>query len=210
MRRPPRVAVLIAVLAASAAWVAIDLRSPQAPAAARSAAQAAAPGSPEPKQKAEIPGRSTFGKFGSDPFSTHSWVTPSKPRAVLPVQSAPVAPPLPYRFAGQFYRDSGVEVYVARGEEIFPVKEGDTLDGQYKVESVAESEVRFLHVPSGTRQVMQFSALREQDLAAQSAPARPGARASVAPTTAASPSPVAVPSGSNPAQAKAGPAQLRW
>src|SRR5689334_10958435 len=148
MRRPPRVAVLIAVLAASAAWVAIDLRSPQAPAAARSAAQAAAPGSPEPKQKAEIPGRSTFGKFGSDPFSTHSWVTPSKPRAVLPVQSAPVAPPLPYRFAGQFYRDSGVEVFVARGEEILPVKEGGTLDRQDKVGSGAEGGGRVRDMPA--------------------------------------------------------------
>ena len=210
MRRPPRVAVLIAVLAASAAWVAIDLRSPPGPSAARAAAQTVARDSSEPKQSAQIPGRSTFGKFGSDPFSTHSWVTPSKPRAALPVQPAPVAPPLPYRFAGQFYRDSGVEVFVARGEEIFPVKEGDTLDGQYKVEAVTESEVRFLHVPSGTRQVMQFSALREQDLAAQSAPARPGAPASAASTAVASSSPAAVPSGDHAVPAKAGTAQLRW
>ncbi|HET7200780.1 MAG TPA: cohesin domain-containing protein [Burkholderiales bacterium] len=103
-----------------------------------------------------------------------------------------------------------MEVFIARGEEIFPVREGDALDGQYKVESVAESEVRFLHVPSGTRQVMQFSALREQDLAAQSAPARPGAPASAAPTAVAGSSPAAVPSGDHASPAKAGPAQLRW
>src|SRR5216110_1243779 len=72
--------------------------------------------------------------------------------------------------SGQFHRDSGIEVYVARGEEIFPVKEGDTLDGQYKVDSVSATEVSFVHIPSGTRQTLQFSALKEQELTGQGGP----------------------------------------
>jgi hypothetical protein len=213
MRRPPRIAILIALLAASAAWIAIDLRRPTDPAAGKSSSQTtpqdsqAASGA---KEQPGIPARSTLGRFASDPFSVHSWMPASKP-AAAPVPAAPVAPPLPFRFAGQFYRDSGAEVYLGRGEEIFPVKEGDTLDGDYKVEAVTASEVRFLHVPSGTSQIMQFSALREQDLAPQSGPAPVKAQPSASPPATASLGAAATASSSaNAGQGKTGPAQLRW
>jgi cohesin domain-containing protein len=193
MRRPPRIAILIAVLAATAAWVALDLRRPPDPAAAspsRVATESQTPGTKEPA----IPARSTLGRIASDPFSVQSWMPARKP-AAAPAPAAPVAPPLPYRFAGQFYRDSGTELYIAKGEEIFPVKEGDTLDGQYRVESVSSSEVRFVHLPTNTAQVMQFSALRDQELTAKADPAQRKAQA-------------AAPSA--PVVARSGPAQLRW
>jgi general secretion pathway protein D len=133
----------------------------------------------------------------------------SKPTTATATQPAPpVAPPLPFRFAGQFYRDSGAEVYLAKGEEIFPVKEGDTVDGQYKIEAVTSSEVRFLHLPSGTSQIMQFSALREPEAAPQAGPARvvqPVVPASLAPAPAAG---LAPPLSSPPGAGR--PAQLRW
>src|SRR5262245_52913540 len=198
MRRPPRIAVLIAVLAATAAWVAFDLRSTPAPGSLKPAVPGAedeSQGAAKTKQPG-IPPRATLGRIASDPFSVQSWLPPRKPAAAPSAPPPPVAPPLPYRFAGQFYRDSGSEVYVGRGEEIFPVKEGETLDGQYKVESISLSEVRFLHLPTGTSQIMQFSALREQELAAKAEPAQPKAPAS----GPASPATVA----------KTGPAQLRW
>jgi hypothetical protein len=214
MRRPPRIAILIALLAASAAWIAIDLHRPTDPAAGKSSSQTM----PQDSQAASgtkeqgIPARSTLGRFASDPFSVHSWMPASKPVAA-PAPAAPVAPPLPFRFAGQFYRDSGAEVYLGRGEEIFPVKEGDMLDGEYKVEAVTASEVRFLHVPSGTSQVMQFSALREPDLALPSGPAQEKAQASASPPAIASlgaAAAVTASSSANVGQGKTGPAQLRW
>src|SRR5262245_25160450 len=212
MRRPPRIAVLIALLAASAAWIAVDLRHPAEPGAGKSSPQVSPhdPGSPSTaKDEPAIPARSTLGRIASDPFSAHSWMPASKPAASTAAPAAPVAPPLPYRFAGQFYRDSGTEVFLARGEDSFPVKEGETLDGQYKIEAVTASEVRFVHVPSGTSQIMQFSALREQDVAPQGAPAR--AQASVSPPTATGPGTATAASLSgNVAPVKAGPAQFRW
>jgi hypothetical protein len=201
MRRPPRIAILIAVLAVSAAWIAIDLRRSPEPASPKSSAGVARQeqDTGSAAKEPSIPERSTLGRTGSDLFSVHSWMPKPKPTAAeAPV--APTAPPLPFRFAGQFYRDSGTEVYLAKGEEIFPVKEGDTLDGQYKVEAVTGSEVRFLHVPSGTAQTMQFSALKEQDLAPQPAQAQP--KTQVAATTP--------PAAATPGPGKAGPAQLRW
>src|SRR2546430_5597196 len=96
MRRPPRIAVLIALLAAAAAWVAIDLRGPAVPASAKAPAsgasqdpeRAAAPAS-EAKQPG-IPARSALGRIAADPFSAQSWLPRRKPAVVS-------APPDPVR-----------------------------------------------------------------------------------------------------------------
>jgi hypothetical protein len=221
MRRPPRIAVLIVLLVGAAVWVAIDLRGPAAPTSAKGPAsgasrdpeRAAAPAS-EAKQPG-IPTRSTLGKFGADPFSTHSWLPRRKPAAVSEPPAA-VVPPLPYRFAGQFLRESGIEVYVARGEEIFPVKEGDTLDGQYKVDSVSATEVGFVHIPSGTRQTLQFSALKEGEFTAQGGaprartPAPAPAFPPPSPVAKLIPAPAPAASADNSIPGKTAPAQLRW
>jgi hypothetical protein len=214
---------LIALLAGAAAWVAIDLRGPAAPTSAKPPASGASQDpehSAAPASQAKQPGiptRLTLGRFGVDPFSAQSWLPRRKPAAVS-APPDPVAPPLPFRFAGQFYRDSGIEVYVARGEEIFPVKEGDTLDGQYRVDSVNTTEVTFIYLPTGTRQTLQFSALKEPEVTAQggppqtrtpasastsSPPLSPLAKLIPAPTPGASSSDDSIPG-------KAAPAQLRW
>src|SRR5437870_2597206 len=221
MRRPPRIAVLIALLAGAAAWVAIDLRGPAAPTSAKAPASGASqdPGhSAAPASQATqpgIPARSVLGRIAADPFSAHSWMPRPKP-TVVTAPPDPVTPPLPYRFAGQFHRESGIEVYVARGEEIFPVKEGDTLDGQYKVDSVSATEVSFVYLPSGARQTMQFSALKEQQLTAQGGPPRAPASAS-APSQPLGPVAKLIPApalgaslSGNLTPGKAEPAQLRW
>jgi hypothetical protein len=200
MRRPPRIAVLITVLAVAATLVALDLRRAPDNAGGRSSDAAAQSGAQESRTDPTIPARSTLGRIAQDPFSAHSWLPPAKPAAAAGPPAAPVAPPLPFRFAGQFYRDTGAEVYLAKGEEIFPVKEGDTLEGQYKIESVTSSEVRFLHLPSGTSQVMQFSALREPDAAPEAGPTRAQPPAAVAAVPPAQPGP----------SAAGEPAQLRW
>src|SRR5213596_3549150 len=223
MRRPPRIAVLIALLAGAAAWVAIDLRGPAAPTSAKAPTSgasgdpehAAAPAS-EPQQPG-IPARSALGRIAADPFSAQSWLPRRKPAVVSSAPPEPVTPPLPYRFAGQFHRESGIEVYVARGEEVFPVKEGDTLDGQYKIDSVSATEVSFIFLPSGARQTLQFSPLKEQELTAQGGPPRTRTPASAAPFPPMSPVAKLVPApapgaslSDNSIPGKTGPAQLRW
>src|SRR5438094_3796645 len=215
MRRPPRIVVLIALLAGAAAWVAIDLRGPAAPTSAKAPASgasqepehAAAPAS-EAKQPG-IPARSALGRIAADPFSAQSWLPRRKPAVVSSAPPEPVTPPLPYRFAGQFHRESGMEVYVARGEEIFPVKAGDTLDGQYKVDSVSTTEVSFIYLPSGTRQTLQFSALTEQELTAQArTPASPPAFRPPSPVAKLIPAPTQRASADNPIPGRSAPAPL--
>ncbi len=209
MRRPSRIAVLIVLLAGSAAWVAFDFRGPAGPTAAKTPTTGTSPNSahsPAPAAEAKqpgIPSRFALGRFAADPFSPHSWTPRAKPAPVAEAP-APVAPPLPFRFAGQLQRDSGIEVYLARGEEIFTARQGDTLDGQYKVDSVNATEVSFVHLPTGTRQTLQFSALKDQELSAQGGSPLPGAPASAMVKLV----PPAAPGSDSPG--KAGPAQLRW
>ena len=138
------------------------------------------------------------------------------------MNAAPVAPPLPYRFAGQLLLDSGKQVFLARGDEIIPVKEGDTVDGQYRVESVSTTSMALVHIASNTRQVMEFDAIKDPDLAAESGnPASasnavpPVARVSGASSASSAPAAIkAAGAGGTPvdAQVKPGaqPAQLRW
>src|SRR5438094_463548 len=99
MRRPPRIVVLIALLAGAAAWVAIDLRGPAAPTSAKAPASgasqepehAAAPAS-EAKQPG-IPARSALGRIAADPFSAQSWLPRRKPAVVSSAPPEPVTAP---------------------------------------------------------------------------------------------------------------------
>jgi len=212
--------VLIAALAGVAIWVALDFRNQPAAIKPAANAPAAAPAGPAaraaPETPPEIPNRLALSKIGADPFSPRSWMPPPKPAAAS-APPAPVAPLLPFRFAGQLHRDSGIEVFLARGDQIFLARDGDTLDGQYKVEAVGATEVSFIHLPSGTRQTLQFIALREEGptaLVQSVRPAKPIASAAAPSPTqpaAAKQATTASPASSESASlGKTGPAQLRW
>src|SRR5260221_4647050 len=97
MRRPPRIAVLVVLLAGSAAWVAFDFRGPAGPTAAKTPATGTSPNSahsPAPVAEAKQPGippRFALGRFAADPVSPHSRTPhakpgphPAAPRAVAP------------------------------------------------------------------------------------------------------------------------------
>jgi hypothetical protein len=162
MRRPSRTVVLIGSLAVLALWIAIDSKTridpAVSPAISSGGASRETAGSGAATPVPELPARAALRGIGADPFSPRSWFTPSAKRAPAPVVAAPVpsAPPFPFRFAGQLHQDAGIRVFLWRGDEFLPAKEGDTLDGQYKVESVTLSDATFVHLPSGTRQTMEF------------------------------------------------------
>jgi len=125
------------------------------------------------------------GLFGAPP-------PPPRPAAPAPAAApVPVAPPVPYRFAGKVLKGSEVEVLISKGEFVFPVKAGDTLDGLYKVQSIVSDRIELVYLPLGTPESIAVSSNLEADRA---------------------PTPVAaVPAQPDPAPAAdARPAQLRW
>src|SRR6266705_713514 len=192
IRRPPRVVVLIGSLAVLAAWIVIDSKTSTVPAVAPTSAsgagsrEAAGTGaSTAAAVRQEIPARAALRKFVSDPFSPHSWLPNLRKTEAAP-PPAPVAPPLPFRFAGQYLEGAEMQVFLGKGDDVFPVKAGDTLEGQYKVESIKDTDVA---ARSGPARAVQAAPPLSKPAAAESAPATsPGA----------------------PAQQLNQPAQLRW
>jgi len=93
-----------------------------------------------------LPERSPLGVSRTGLFSSHSWQPPAlKSAAVLP--SAPVVPPMPYRYAGKLVRNGQLSVLLSKDDTVFPIKEGDTLDGGYRVEAIGESQITLMYLP---------------------------------------------------------------
>ena len=72
-------------------------------------------------------------------------------------ESVPVAPPLPYRFVGEIVLPTETWAFLARGDDVFRVREGGTIGGEYKVESVKADELVLLHLASGVHQTARLA-----------------------------------------------------
>ena len=148
---------------------------------------------------AALPSREAIGKARGEPFGPRSWapVAPAGPRVVV-APPKPVAPPLPYRIAGQVTHDGVMQVVLARDDRVFTVREGETLDNTYRIESITPDAVTFVYLPLDERQQLAVGGLR-LEMAAPSAPVARANEISNAPTP---PSPAAA--------GDTRPAQLRW
>ena len=136
----------------------------------------------------QVPERRALGKVRGELFGA----PPAPPQPVASAPSAPavaVAPPVPYRFAGRVRKGAEEEFLLSKGDLIFPVKEGDTLDGTYRVVAVKADAIELLYLPLGTTERIIVSSVLDVDRAA-----------AVAAAPARAPAPVA----------DRKPAQLRW
>lgn len=100
-----------------------------------------------------------------DPFAPQSWapvITPEPERAyVAPVAAEVAAPeisPLPYKFIGQMADGADRVLYLGRGEQVHLARQGDVLDGTYKIVLVAKTHVEFESVESGLKQTLPIPA----------------------------------------------------
>ena len=102
-----------------------------------------------------------------DAFAPRSWhkPRPKPPAAVLPVAVAPApdpppappsAPPLPYVYMGKMLAGEARTIYLTQGERNLIAHQGDTIDAVYRVENVSDSQLTFVHLPTGTRQSLQI------------------------------------------------------
>lgn len=103
-------------------------------------------------------------------------VTRVLPPAAAPA-AAPVAPPLPYRFAGVVRQGGETQVLVAKGERVFPIKEGETLDGAYRVGSISAERIELVYLPLGTIERLAVSSTLDAKPVAQAPPEPPAAAA---------------------------------
>jgi hypothetical protein len=171
MRRKIRLVLLFAALAGAAAWAALGGREPQErvsdTVATAKKAPADAPVAAAPEAASAMPERASFAQMGADPFNVEPPPVPA-PVAAAPAEPVrPAPPPLPYRFAGRLHVGNAVEVYLTKGEELVPVKKGDKLDGQYRVERIGRTEMTLVHLASGAREKIEYDPpIKEDDEAA--------------------------------------------
>lgn len=183
--------LLFAALAGVVGFLLLDkpATAPEVVAGVKTDGTAPRTNSAEPLQFPDQRGlsRSRGELFGTPP-------PPPQPKAPAAAEAPPppVAPPVPYRFAGRVLRGGEEEVLVSKGEFVFPIKAGDTLDGMYKVKSIRNNRIELVYLPLGTEDRIAISSALEVDpeptptrlAAAPPAPAVPAAPAA-APSAAA-------------------------
>jgi hypothetical protein len=155
-----------------------------------------------PAERLDLPERRGLSRTQGELFAAPPPPAPKpvakKAQQPAPVAAAPVAPPVPYRFAGKIITGSEEEVFVSKGDAVVPVKVGDTLDGMYKVESISAERIEIVYLPLGTRDRIVVSSALDAEPAQTPRAAAPAA------------APAATVGASASGATSAGPAQLRW
>ena len=104
--------------------------------------------------------RAALAAPGNDPFAPKSFAPP--PPAPVAHASAPPqppsAPPLPFVYAGKVTQDGKTEVYVTRDDNLISIAPGEKIDGEYRVDAVTESSIRFTYLPLRTVQSLELEA----------------------------------------------------
>ena len=92
---------------------------------------------------------------GVDAFAPHRW-TAARPirKMEAPPPPAPVAPPLPFEYAGRIEGREGPTFLLSRGPESFAVHAGEAIDGDYRLETVSADTLTFVYLPLNERQTL--------------------------------------------------------
>jgi hypothetical protein len=167
MQARHRKAILFAALAGVVALVVFDAgpdrttkSSVSAPGAPQrqdggGVASAAKPRAAEKPVALTLPQRSALGEPAGDLFGSQSWQPP--PPKVGAAPAKPVAPPVPYRFAGKLMQNGELQIFLSKGDAPIPIKQGEILDGAYRVESITEDRVTLVYVPLGQWTIIPLS-----------------------------------------------------
>jgi hypothetical protein len=92
-------------------------------------------------------------------FAAHSWYVPPPPPPAPPPSPAslmrpkPTAPPLPYQFMGSYAPAGGAAVvFLTRGDVVYDVRVGDTLDNTYSVDKLEGGQLYLTYKPLNIQQ----------------------------------------------------------
>ncbi len=109
---------------------------------------------------ARLSRRVSDGKAAPALFHTQSWYVappppPPAPYVEPPPPPAPTAPPLPFTVMGSYARPGDVTVYfLTRGDRVFDVRVGDTIDHIYSVDSAANGQLMLTYIPLKIQQAL--------------------------------------------------------
>ncbi|HSD54080.1 MAG TPA: hypothetical protein VLC47_07930 [Burkholderiales bacterium] len=137
-----------------------DDSPPPAVTPARTAEQASAARAPEHLDLDRLAARKGGAPAG-DPFRALSWQTVAQEEARKnapppPPPPRPKAPPLPFVYMGKLIEDGRVAVFLTQGDRNHIVRQGDTIDGTYRVDAVTEQSLSLTYLPLKQKQELAF------------------------------------------------------
>jgi hypothetical protein len=112
-----------------------------------------------PRDTLILPGKTGL-TLGKQLFASGSWTPPPppvKPLAPLP-PAAPTAPALPFTFIGKKLEAGVWEVFLARGEQSFVVREGAVIENTYRVTKISPPNLSLSYLPLGHTQNLSIGA----------------------------------------------------
>jgi hypothetical protein len=123
----------------------------------RTAGPAALGAGRPPTLELERLGQRAQGETRTGLVSARSWeaLEPEEARRNPPLPAplrAPQAPPLPFAFLGQLVEEGRVTVFLTNGDRNWVVRAGDTIDGAYRVEAIADKTMTLTYLALNTRQ----------------------------------------------------------
>jgi hypothetical protein len=165
MRPAARKAILFTLLIGIVGYLVVDsedaVRPQHGPLLARGDAEGAgAKANPrassvqKPGGRYVLPERAALSAPQAQLFGPQSWQPKAPPRAANQAPAAPRLPAMPYRYAGRVLHEGKLKVYLARGDELFPVRKGETLERTYRVESIEDTRITLRYLPLGRLQTI--------------------------------------------------------
>jgi hypothetical protein len=155
-------ALLAGGAATTAQWLPVTPNTPEAsPRAAPQRGDNSRPASAAGPRWTSLPEREAIGQPAGDLFLARSWTPPRTKRAAIAAPPSPpptpAAPAMPYRIAGKLVHDNRSQIVLAKGDAVFPVREGDTLEDGYRVEAIGRDYVTLLYLPLGMRETIELA-----------------------------------------------------
>lgn len=91
-------------------------------------------------------------------FAPKSWYVPPPPpppsRPVPP--PPPMAPPLPFTYVGKLVEEGKTTVFLATPDRNFMVREGDIINGTYRVDQLKAPVMILTYLPLNLKQTLQI------------------------------------------------------
>lgn len=155
--------------AAAPAPAAVAATSPS-PSPARPAVAATSAAAGEPAILRLLPRATLIGDddeamgAGGDLFGRRDW-TPAPPpqqavqEAAPPPPPPPSAPPLPFTYLGKAAADGSWEVFLARGDKTYVVRDKAVIDGTYRVDAIAPPNLTLTYLPLNQVQQLNIGVL---------------------------------------------------
>lgn len=94
-------------------------------------------------------------------FQSKSWYVPPPPPPPVvapppPPPPAPVAPPLPFTYLGQYQDKDKPVIFLVRGDRVLTVSAGDIIEGTYRVEGIVGTSLGLTYLPLNIKQTLNI------------------------------------------------------